>query len=314
MQLIRSYDCDILGEDETRSARRGTTRSNTGASRNAARGQPFVKTGPADNFEIWQVARAATAARYYFKAMEIEDTARKETIIFEDGGLGHTSNPTQFGINDITLQEGPNAVGIVVSVGTARGELGRQKEGILGRAKRKIVDTIWNSSDPGLVHEWVEKNQRLYPNMEYWRLDPAHDEGGSGQLLNMPLDEWKPKKSRGNQLSGSKTLNEIIRAFDAWVAQGRVQNNLRDCAAQLVEQRRLRMQDEVRWERYAMVTDYKCCERPCSRRDRKFTDLQDFENHLKEEHGVRDCDLRSKKKNSAHPWKYRRPERSKEKF
>ena len=270
-----------------------------------------MKMGPADNFEIWEVARAATAAPYYFDPIKIQIQGRSEVIIFEDGGLGETTNPTLYGIRDIKKQEGADAVGIVVSVGTARGELGRQKDLILGRAKHKLKTIIWNSSDPESVHTTIKGDQDHYPNMEYWRLNPSAR--GDGQLLNMPLDEWVPKQSRKkDQPSGSATINEIKNAFNKWASQTSVHDDLMVCAERLVEQRRLRTLDDVQWEQFSMAMDYRCCQRGCPKKSRAFTNLQDFEEHLKKIHKLgTQSEIRENKNASAQPWQYRRPDKDK---
>lgn len=308
MQLIRSYDCDRADGDSRRTTQRSrSTHSKIdGHFQNRARVFPLMKAGRADNFKIWEVARAATAAPYYFDPIEIKD-GDNIINVFEDGGLGETTNPTEDGIDDIAIQEGHDAVGIVVSVGTARGQLGHEKDFILGKTKDKFKGTIWNASDPERVHARVERKQDSghYRNMKYWRLNPTTED----HLLDMALDAWKPKRSpRLKRVPGSRTINDIKNAFSKWASQTDVQNELRECARQLVEQRRRRMQDEVKWERFSTLADYRCRLRPCELKHRTFTNLKDFVEHLKDDHEITREDVIKEYKNKwSRCWRYQKP-------
>ena len=265
--------------------------------------------GPADNFEIWEVARATTAAPFYFDhiAIETRGAATNRIRIYEDGGLGQTTNPTLEGIRDISRQHDADAVAIVVSVGTARGEFQRQKDLLFGESKAKIMSEIWSQSDPQKVHEDIEESEDLYPNMDYWRLNPSAAD--DGQLLNMPLDEWEPKNTwKNGQQSGTRTVSRIEAAFANWARQPEVQKQLKECAERLVTQRRLRTNDVAQWERFSMAVDYKCRHFKCPKLLSKFTNLAEFEQHMKSKHGIRDeKELEEQTRISWYPFKYPRP-------
>ena len=205
------------------------------------------------------------------------------------------------------MREGPEAVGIVVSVGTARGELGRQKEFFFGRLKRKAVQTVADASDPGLLHNEIRALSKRAPRFEYYRIDPEDtEEAEANHLLNMPLDEWKPRKGRNGAKSGTTTIKAIVSAFDSWSGELLVQNAFRDCAVQLVAQRRLRAKDKAQWERYAMVTEYKCEQSHCKLQDRTWTDLRDYTKHMHEEHHVHGEDFENERQKAAYKWQYRK--------
>ena len=267
-----------------------------------------MRPGPADNFKIWEVARAATAAPFYFDAIEIKD-GDKDVHIFKDGGMGETTNPTDVGIEDIAIQEGGEAVGIVVSVGTARGGYGVETDFFLRKTKHRYRLPIWENSNPESVHEKVERRQQQHhhQNMAYWRFNPSKEE----HLLNMSLDEWKPKRSpRLKKSPGWRTISEIQSTFEKWAVQTDVQTELRECARQLVEQRRLRMKNEVKWEQFSTLTDYRCNHRPCEKKHRTFTNLKEFEEHLKDDHNVtKEDDVKDHKKKSSRCWKYPKPDK-----
>ena len=320
VQLIRSYDCfeseEFSGKSTLGSKRqsRGSQAIAGGKSREKLRGHPLVTMGPADNFEIWEVARAATAAPFYFDpiAIETRHQASSTIRIYEDGGMGQTTNPTREGITDIENQHGKDAVGIVVSVGTARGKLKVKRHVLIGKTRETIMQGIWSQSDPGQVHKDIKRKVKHYPNLEYWRLNPSSKDAKSvGQLLNMPLDECEPKRTRKNgERPGARTIKEIESAFANWAQQTKVQKKLEECAKRLVAQRRLRIRDEAKWERFSMAVDDRCRHSKCPKLSSKFTNLPEFKQHLRSEHGIRsEQELEDLKKISWDPWKYPRPPR-----
>jgi len=69
---------------------------------------------------------------------------------FSDGGFGQTNNPTQEGVLEIESLHGKHYVGVVVSVGTARGSKEPRGKSILRRVKQ-LAET---ATDP----ENVERN------------------------------------------------------------------------------------------------------------------------------------------------------------
>jgi predicted acylesterase/phospholipase RssA len=268
--------------------------------------------GPADNFEIWEVARAATAAPFYFDpiAIETRDQASRTIRIYEDGGMGQTTNPTSEGITDIEKQHGADAVGIVVSVGTARGTLKMKKNVIVGKTRETIIHGVWSQSDPGKVHQDIKSKMEHYPNMEYWRLNPSSkDAKNHGQLLNMPLDECEPKRARKTgERAGARTIREIETAFANWAQRTKVQKKLEELAQRLVAQRRLRLQNAAKWERFSMAVDYRCKHFNCPKLSSKFTNLPEFQHHLQNNHGISsERELEKQKKKSWDPWIYPRP-------
>ena len=74
-----------------------------------------LNPGPADSHQIWQIARATTAAPSYFSPMQLEDQ------VFLDGGIS-TNNPTQEAVRDLeSLYNGILNNACVVSVGSGSG-------------------------------------------------------------------------------------------------------------------------------------------------------------------------------------------------
>ena len=278
-----------------RNNRTGTGLSTTSSQRIHTREQGRVNTGdsinygPASNFEIWQIARAATAAPLYFAPLELK--IENDVAVFEDGGFGQYNNPTYEGIREVKKLHGKSAVGIVVSVGTARAaaKYGRT-------TTHRIEMIIHTATDPERVEEQVRAASSKEDGFTYFRLN----EPG---LLEVPLDEWKPKSG---QNSGEKTLKAIKDRFLEWHSEHH--DLLSECAHELVRQRRIRAMDRNRWEHFAIGAVYRCLGgcldvEGCHA---KFKDRASFRSHLvghhnKKEEEIDDQELRR----CMEPFKYR---------
>jgi hypothetical protein len=258
-----------------------------------------VNYGPATNFEIWQIARAATAAPFYFDRLKVK--LEDKEAIFEDGGFGKSNNPTIEGIQEIKKLHGKDSVGVVVSVGTARADH-VQGTGILHRV-RKMGHIATNPDD---VHKEVERLlasaqlNETADRFDYFRLNAPG-------LLNIALDEWKPK-------SGEKTLEKIRKEFYQWLANTDIQEDLESCARQLVTCRRERALDRHRWEHFAIGSVYRCLGcfdvEGCGA---EFKDRGSFLNHLIRDHNLENNDINEEDIRRA-PWmekfKYREQSQS----
>ena len=80
-----------------------------------SRGKDYVN---ASGLEIWQAARAATAADLYFEPLVIHNGRRRS--IFTDGGFGPRCNPTEDGIDEVKNKYGDHSLTFVISVGTLK--------------------------------------------------------------------------------------------------------------------------------------------------------------------------------------------------
>lgn len=236
-----------------------------------------INYGPAQDFEIWEVAGAATAAPFFFDPLKIDIPGSKEHMSLTDAGFGHNNNPTKEGTNEIEWMYGTESIGIVVSVGTARRDEGDLKRGPFA-FKSKLEQIAQNATDTERVHTDMETNSSK-DEFSYYRLN---DPDG----LKMQLDEWEPKPSRFNGKdsgSGSKTLERIRNAFNNWVANNTDQ--IQQCAEELVECRRLRSANRAKWERYATGAEFTCRVKGCQREN--FDNCEQFQQHLARDHGVR---------------------------
>jgi len=284
----------------------GTNRSNTGRANieltRAQRRQDGeqndrdrVNFGKSQTFETWEVARAATAAKWVFKPLEIKPTGSEGHIVFKDGGFGTANNPTQEAYNELEDLYGTNAIGIAVSVGTARKEENLEStffNAVPGLARESTA----LASNPEVIHRSMHRKFDR-EGVPYFRInDPDR--------LGIRMDDWKPRRTIRSSISGSKTLTTIENAFNSWIARPDNQNLLRTCATKLVECRQARMHT-AKWERFATGARFVCQAKRCDHAD--FLDRQSFADHLTKEHPDRPNTNREEEEDCRKYWKYRKP-------
>lgn len=248
----------------------------------------------AQKFEIWQVARAATAAPWYFEPLKVEKARTLGHIYFTDGGFSRNNNPTRRGQLEIEELHGPNSIGVVVSVGTARKEnvsKSSQWWHFVDKAPREIKGMAHNLSDPEQVHEEMQEEQDK-KDFTYFRLN--HKDG-----LNLELDRWEPKQGWFNQPAGSKTISVIDNAFGQWASNVATIKDLKDCAETLVECRRRRMYTP-KWERFATGARYRCRRHHCGF---EVFEGEKFKAHL-QDHDISGQELKSEMENCKDRWQY----------
>jgi len=273
-----------------------TSRSNTDISARRANtdlsGHPSVmepmlrkrKSGTdhwdAQEFEIWEVARAATAAPFYFEPLKIQFPSSPRYLLFKDGGFGYANNPTKEGIREIEEEYGADAMGIVVSVGTARrDEIPRERRVL--RFIPVVTEMTQMANDPEKIHKEVRKMSQHedYP-FNYYRLNHP---GG----LGVQMDEWKPRHGSSKEESGSITVGNIQNAFYGWASKPENIRDFQDCALKLVQRRRARAGNRSKWERYAAGCKFTCRLMGCDREE-EFWYREQFREHLRRDHGLDD--------------------------
>ena len=264
----------------------GRGRTQTGFSARSTQNRPkteHINYGEADDLEVWQVARAATAADFYFRPMVVGNMS------LTDSGFGSTNNPTREAILEMDRIKSIKSVKTVVSVGTARKDQ-KAKKNIIAWTKGMVN----RHANPEAVHGQVEL-LRTREGFDYFRLN---DHDGN---LDVALDEWEPgniKSRLSSKAPGHKTKLAIETAWNKWLTDGDNLDELRRCAATLVEHRRKRTDSRPRWERFATCVEFFCPE--CPTRD-AFYNRDEFRDHCKE-HGFGGHGLDKHKKE----WKYRR--------
>lgn len=255
------------------------------------------RRGEAEDFEIWEVARAATAAPFYFDPLKIDIPGSKNHKSFTDAGFSWHNNPTKDGIREMDRMnstKSTKSTGIVVSVGTARKDESNLKPGLFA-FRSKMLDLAKKATDTEIVHGDMQKESDKPNSFQYYRLND--DREG----LDMRLDEWKPKPGRFNRNdSGSTTLKTIRDTFHGWAGHHHV--DFQDCANALVQCRRARIAaNDIVWERYATGAEYTCLH-GCHMDH--FDDRQEFQEHLRAAHGMLPQDLQEEVNNCRKDWRY----------
>lgn len=274
------------------SSRVGTDRSADYDPRTKEKGRGRLNYEKAQEFEIWQVARAATAAPLYFEPLKVERARASGHILFTDGGFSHTNNPTRTGKSEIKVLRGSDSIGIVVSVGTARKKKEESSSAwvrFVNKIPREMRDMAHELSDPEAVHDEMLQEQES----PYYRLN--HPDG-----LDIELDRWEPKQNLFSKDAGSTTITTIRNAFAHWACDKKTMNDLSNCAKALVDCRRKRM-NTPKWERYATAVRYQCrvedCDFDCYEED-------DFREHLRSQHTTPKNYMDQEVDHCRHHWRY----------
>lgn len=304
LHMFRSYDHHKRLGGPSQSGVQGLASSQTFTSSNAARAKHvsaedgLTNYGPARRMPIWQVARAATAAFLFFDPLKVEMPGNCDDYqIFTDGGFDQTNNPTAEGLRDIKHRHGPNYIGAVVSVGTAKRNKSAQVSG-LRSLYRVLGDKV---CDTEKIHHLVEReaNEKEFP---YFRFNRPN-------ALTVEFDEWEPKErkvkiGRQARVPGSQTMATIRASFTEWASNVDINNDFQTCAEELVERRRERTTDRDRWARYATGAHYPCGVRPSCGKS-SYNHRGDFIDHLIEQHDHTPHDAEQVANESKKMWLYR---------
>jgi hypothetical protein len=243
------------------------------------------------DWQIWQVARAATAAPMYFKELPEKRHMLdgETTVYFSDGGFGQTNNPTYEGIAEIKSLHGEGSLGAIVNVGTSRTKLKAGGKSIFKRA----AAAAHIATDPKSVAEKVESLNLS----EYWRFN---DDVG----INVDLDDWKPN-GYFTKHPGTKTLTDIKNKFREWALDPENSEHLRSCAEELVMRRRARIQNPAMWKVYATNASFDCHYAGCH--SESFNDHEALSDHFRNTHSVPESELRAKVDRATKMWQYQIP-------
>ncbi|KAL9106719.1 MAG: hypothetical protein Q9227_008288 [Pyrenula ochraceoflavens] len=225
--------------------------------------------GLASPLRIWEVLRAATAAFLYFKLFEVPRRApQDEPIHLSDGDI-LDNNPTMRAVQEILEVEGSGYLHSVVSIGTSCANYIRVPSPYWSkyRAFIEIFRRPEMGRDPEQTHEFLERD--LAQGRQKFHYFRFNDTKG----VEVGRDELHPN---------NHPLRPILEAaFQSWVKALNIQEQFEECAIRLVRQRRARVLDQRRWERYATVSTYRCPEVRC---EDELPNRHDFRDHLKWEH------------------------------
>ena len=183
-----------------------------------------------DNFPIWKVARATSAAPTYFKSVKLIENNDDE-YKYIDGGWG-CNNPTEEVYRSIKQlnDNDSNAISMIVSIGTGEVEVDEGRK-LLNRLTSKLYFKYVNSAlklatDSETTHHNVIGHTRDH-NIPYFRLNVKKNLG------NMKLDAFHGK-------DGRETLMKIQEATNMWLTIPEAIQAIRDSAQKLVDIRRRR--------------------------------------------------------------------------
>ena len=227
------------------------------------------------NYPIWQVARATSAAPFYFESVRLEEDNEQYELI--DGGFG-ANNPTEEAYGSVQQLHNNNskAVRVLVSIGTGK-NLERVKLSRAGYSKylEYINAAAKWATDSEKTHETVTRMAN--GNAAYFRLNVEHGIG------KMKLDAWKGVKGR-------ETLRLIQTKTDDYLSSPVVKQQIAKSARLLVQIRQDRSgaEDLDRWERFCHGVEYACCYGDCGEGQR--FNRQNLRRHLEDIHRIENQD------------------------
>ncbi|KAL8923981.1 MAG: hypothetical protein Q9208_004265 [Pyrenodesmia sp. 3 TL-2023] len=208
-------------------------------------------------FDIWQVARATSAAPSYFKSTRLFEYRYYDAAV-------NINNPSLEMYKEVSLlNQAHESVELLLSLGTGNARKNTTKP---KHALQKVLDDI---SD--LVHQKI-KAVRKQDDFTYYRWDVQNG------LEDVRLDEWKPIDT------GKDTLAQIHEATHRYLDSVDVQRQIRECTAILVSARWQRAHT-MRWEMYATGTRYRCVIPGCKYQSVRFQNRNKLMDHLQMEHG-----------------------------
>ena len=227
--------------------------------------------GKAHDIPIAKVARATSAAPWYFKPLKLEHDN------FLDASFWAT-NPSLEVFNEIRAMQmhSTDSIGLLMSIGS--GAVALPRTDLFSRLLRPRDALLWRAnksaaSQTEVVHERM-LNLTLDGSIQvYRRLNVQKN------LEDVGFDEWKPKES------GSTTRKIIEDATTKYLKQEEVRCILEDCAFRLVETRRARAQTP-NWEGFALGIRYQCPFGDCTKAGTLYHVREDMLDHLQRLHLV----------------------------
>jgi hypothetical protein len=232
---------------------------------------PPKNPGKADDYEIWEVAQATTAAPTYFKAARLKDPANPNAFVeYTDGGV-RNNNPSLVAYDEVVRKEkfyeGPkdrHPILLLLSIGSGqfstKSERLKQKLTLLGRLlkwlkfshfrdRKYMLARLRNAlTDPEETVDTVRLRMEGDARRPYFRWT------GGTAIAGLKLDFWK-EAVKPNEFSTAQIIEASIMQY---VAHDKVREEMDCCAHALVERRRKRVQDRDKWIRFAHCTTIRC--------------------------------------------------------
>ena len=194
--MFRTYDCGIPPKSERAD-------------------WDLLNSGPASTSQIWEVARATSAAPTFFPPMHCDNN------IFIDGGLT-ANNPTQEALREIAFLHGDLSGAIFVSIGSGVSKNALPTASILSSRRqiwpdfqKKVIQLLRErATQTEMTSADVQFEARMNTNFSYFRFNTASE-------VSIRFDDWDaPGRTRTE-------LELILR--DSLESQ-EMKANLRECA------------------------------------------------------------------------------------
>ena len=223
---------------------------------------------------LWKIARATSAAPFYFQSVTLDEDDPK--LHFIDGGLG-ANNPSVEAWESIKqLNRGdPKTVDINVSVGTGRMLDSKPKKASRSYVKKQFSFVKHSFRWPTTTHPAHEDmSQRAQDHgFKYYRLNVKNG------FSKMDLDAWKGRR-------GIKTLEKLRTETQAYLNSREAQDRLIESARYLFQKRQDRSShaDRDHWERFCHGVEYYCRITPYNDHGYKYRERRDLRRHLQEMH------------------------------
>ncbi|KAF2195450.1 FabD/lysophospholipase-like protein [Zopfia rhizophila CBS 207.26] len=229
----------------------------------------------ADKLRIWEVARATSAAPFFFKMLEADFGHPRGKIGFKDGGI-RENNPSYAAYSEhASLKGDDHEPALLLSIGTGRPDT--QKDGFA---------SVWPGpfGQAPLMKKWSEKFA-VFKNVliKYTEGEDRHKMmraiargehrwykrlNVNQGLESMKLDSWEkgswknPKTGQISEVAGGKTLSRMEQVTNAYLDRGEINKAvteyappkvmLKQIAERLVRHRRIREatknDDLKRWQ------------------------------------------------------------------
>jgi hypothetical protein len=237
----------------------------------------------AERYKISQVVRATSCSPYYFKLTKLDGRQ------YCDAGLS-LSNPTFEIFRDVDLNHRQDQrrkrihrrIGLLLSIGCTTNSSGHNERKCQSNKGFRAYSQIHSWASPQEdVHAAMQSLSKGPDPFDYFRFDAK---------ANLPVlsnEDFSPKKGE------PAFSNKIREATLAYLADSRVQQEIEDCAQQLVEWRRQRCVT-TRWENFALGSRFGCRheDKSCPQQQSKtlFESRDQLVEHLRKVHKMPPAD------------------------
>jgi hypothetical protein len=244
----------------------------------------------ANNYPIWQVGRATSAAPTFFKPMQIGNE------LFSDGGLRY-NNPAEKAFLEVRHKEDyfhkkrrnrntPVPVGLLLSIGTGGNDANLpltqddEEEPVPRRQRWKSIKKHFHN-----LGDRVTKAATTVDAVDHTMRDRSADDdwsyfrwAGGTELEKLKLDRWRPQKG-----SKPSTQTDIENWMSNYMDEDGRKREIEEIAEIMVYVRRKRVihGGGDRWQRFTYCSRLLCPHCPC-----QFNTQSELEDHIAEIHAA----------------------------